>query len=131
MMPIREGCNLGFSHDFLKRQMTWTRTYHPNWAPVFIHAILTTGIQLSALGLAIWALISSNWELAGWAGGGLLGYIAAMLFLVGVLEMGVRKSLHQRGESTAWLTAAVWWKLPLAIPLTQMVHTWAVMLATF
>ncbi len=131
MMVNREECSLPFSLDFIKRQLTWTRIYHPNWLPVLLHGLGTAGALIISLVLAVWGLASGAWPLAAWAGGGLLAYLTIMLFLVGWLEVTVRRSVRGHGDRTDWMSFATLAKLVLALPLTQMVHLIAVLLAQF
>jgi len=131
MMVNRERCDLGFCLDFIKRQMMWTRIYHPNWWPVILHALATTAILAIALGISAYGLISGNYESVVWAGGGLLVYLTCLLFLLSIMEVCVRRVVRSRGESTAWLSLTKFLKLSLSLPLTQAVHLIAVLLAHF
>lgn len=130
MMVNRERCDLAFSLDFLKRQMTWTRIYHSRWFIVVLHALLTTGLLLAAAGLAIAGLVQNQWDTVAWAVGGLAGYISGLLVMLLLLEYGVRRVVAARGESTAWMSPIKLLKLPLVIPLAVIVHFAAVMLAS-
>jgi cellulose synthase/poly-beta-1,6-N-acetylglucosamine synthase-like glycosyltransferase len=129
MMPIREQCVLPFALDFLKRQLTWTRLYHPNWSVIVLHAALTTLLGLCAVGLVVGAAASGDWHSCLVATSGLLLYGLTMLLLVALVETSVARGLEQRGEPTRWMTWATWLRLPVALPLTQLVHFVAVLQA--
>ncbi|MCY2973194.1 MAG: glycosyltransferase family 2 protein [Planctomycetota bacterium] len=129
MMVNREDCGLPFSLDFIKRQLTWTKLYHPNWWVVVFHAFTTALILLLAVVGAplIWfagepfaaAILAGSW----------LGYTLWMVGLVWLMEVGVRNVLLQRGQRVVTFDACWYCKLFFAILLTQLVHIVAVALA--
>ena len=131
IMANRETCSLWFAHDFLKRQMMWTRTYHPNWWTVMLHAILTTAGMLGAIFLLIFSLTSGDMVAFGWLGAGLVMYILALTGLLAVEEIMVRRAICHRGQTTGWLTPLKLLMIPISIPITQFVYLSAVMLAHF
>ena len=131
MMVNREDCTLPFGLDFVKRQLTWTRWYHPNWSAVVIHAIVTTAIMAAALLLGFAGWIAGDAETMRWAAGGIGVYLATMLVLTGVMESNVRRVVQARGEPTAWLSPRVLLRLPVAVLLAQAIHLIAVLLAMF
>lgn len=131
MMVIRERCSLPFCHDFLKRQLMWTRLYHPNWSRIVFHAAATTGIWLVAAVLAVWAAWLHDPTTGFYAIVGIAIYWTTMLVLVGILEYSVRCVLCRRGEATGWWRWNTWLKLPAAIPLTQAIYFLALLEATF
>ncbi len=49
MMVNREDCTFRFSFDFVTRQLTWARLYHPNWPVVVVHAACTTAALAASL----------------------------------------------------------------------------------
>jgi len=129
MMVNREDCGLPFSLDFIKRQLTWTKLYHPNWWVVVVHAFTTALILLLAVVGAplIWfagepfaaAILAGSW----------IGYTLWMVGLVWLMEVGVRNVLLQRGQRVVTFDACWYCKLFFAILLTQLVHVIAVALA--
>jgi len=131
MMTIRENCDLAFAHDFIKRQMMWTRIYHPNWGPVFLHALATSGLLIAAILVVVFGIATRDATMIAWAGGGLAGYLGCLLILLAVMEAGVRRSIARRGEPTRWLTWGAILRLPAAILLTTFVYLSAVLLANF
>jgi hypothetical protein len=130
MMVLRETCSLWFSRDFLKRQMTWTRMYHPHWSPILLHAFATTGIWLIAAAIIVWGILFSRFAAANYLAAGLAIYWLTMVALIALLEFAVRQVLKRRGEATNWMTAETLLKLVPAIPLTQFVYCIAVLEAT-
>jgi hypothetical protein len=131
MMVNREECELGFSLDFIKRQLTWCRLYHPYWPAVALHAFATMAGLLAVIGIGAWAIARGAWPLALGTGGSLLGYLGIMLLVVGWMEVSVRRSVRAHGEPATWLAPRTLVRLLLALPLTQIVHCVAVLLAIF
>ncbi len=131
MMVNREICDLAFALDFLKRQMTWTRTYHPHWWPVLLHALVSAGVVVFPLVLFSYGLAAGRYGVAAWAGGGVGGFFLSMAALLMIAERGVRHVVRARGEETSWLSPVTLVKLLPAIPLALCVHLAAVLLATF
>lgn len=131
MMINRDRCSLSFAHDFIKRQMLWTRLYHPNFGPVLLHAVATSLVFGMAIILASIGLANGDFWLTVWAGGGFAAYLGAMLLLMAVLESAVRQVLKRRGEAATRYRLAALCRLPVAIPLTQLVYLSAILLATF
>lgn len=133
MMVNREDCDLPFSFDFVKRQLTWTRTYHPRWAPVVMHSILTTGSLVLGVILALAGAVTGQWPVAAFAGGGLLVYWLTTTAVIAILEAGVRRVIRRRGEDQR-IPSFSWerqFKLILAMPLTQGIQFFSVLAATF
>ena len=131
IMPIREDCSLAFCLDFLKRQMMWTRIYHPNWWAIFIHAVVTTSVFVLAGFAAAIAIATGNSMTTTWLVGALLGYLLISLICLATLEANIAKIIKQRGDCTKWLTISGMLKIPFAVPLTQCIHMIAVLLAGF
>ncbi len=131
MMVNREDCDLRFSLDFIKRQLTWTKIYHPRWAPVVFHAIFTTLILLAPIVLMAYGWLADAPLVAAWAGSGLAIYVAILIVLLEMMERGVRRVIRHRGEQVHRFPWSVRLKTLVAIPLTQTVHLIAVMMAVF
>ncbi|MGE0607024.1 MAG: glycosyltransferase family 2 protein [Pirellulales bacterium] len=131
MMVNREECNLPFSLDFIKRQMTWTKIYHPQWIQAAAHAVATSLVLAGAFVMLAVGLLTGQNEIAAWAGGGLAAYAAGMLLLLALIETGVRRVIRTRGEAVHQFSPGEWLKIIAAIPLTQAVYLAAVLLAMF
>jgi hypothetical protein len=131
MMVNREECGLPFSLDFIKRQLTWTRLYHPHWSVVPLHALGTTGLLLASIALAVWLAIQGDWLAAAVAASACVAYEVGMLALVCGIEHVVRRVVRERGESTSWLSWRTLMRLPAAVLLTQGIQFIAVLLAMF
>lgn len=131
MMVNRDRCGLNFAHDFMKRQMMWTRLYHPNFWPLFIHAVVTTLALAATITLIFLGLVSSEYVTTAWASAALGAYLVVMLTLIYLIDQGVRRVMVQRGESPPRYRLAALLQLPVGILLTQIVYLSAVILATF
>lgn len=130
MMPNRESCGFGFAHSFIKRQMLWTKLYHPNFSPVFCYVIGTTILVALTLTLGIVSLWISMWGQAVFALATLLVYFAVMLVSVGLLEHGVRAVLRSRGDTVHTYSIGQLARLPMFLFLTQFVYGSATLAAT-
>ena len=131
MMPIGEACELGFCFQFLKRQMLWTRMYHPNFAAVLMHAVMTSALAIAILIAVCWAMVVGKWIAAVWLVGSCLAYLVAMIVLLGMIDRAVMTVIARRGDEQIRYRRLGWLQLLIAIPLTQFVYTLATMAAKF
>lgn len=131
MMPIGEACELGFCFQFLKRQMLWTRMYHPNFTAVLLHAVVTSALAIAILIAVCWSMAVGEWTAAAWLIGSCLAYLLAMIVLLGVIDRAVITVIARRGDEQIRYRRLTWLQLLIAIPLTQFVYTLATMAAKF
>ena len=122
MMVNREACDVPGYFGWVRRQLLTARLYHPRWAAVAGHGVLTSLVQAAAVGLLIASMATGNWESAAWIGGGLGVYLASMVVMLVPMESAVRKIVANRGEPTAWLSVGNALKLLPVIPLTQALY---------
>lgn len=130
MMINQETCSLWFAHDFMKRQMMWTRLYHPHWYPVVVHAVVTTLILAASLATAGLAAFTGHRLAAFLVGGCFATYCVTMAAAFGLMDAAVRGVALRRGDIMPPLRASLLPKLILAVPLTQVVNMSAACLAT-
>jgi hypothetical protein len=130
MMPIGEACELSFCFQFLKRQMLWTRMYHPNFAAVLLHAVITSALAIAILIVGCWSLVVSEWRAAGWLFGSCVAYLVAMVFLLGIVDRAVMTVIRRRGDEQTEYRPVSWLRLFVAIPITQLVYTFATISAS-
>jgi cellulose synthase/poly-beta-1,6-N-acetylglucosamine synthase-like glycosyltransferase len=114
--------------DFYKRQLLWTRLYHPQWVSTaflsWINIFLTAGATL----LFFFSLVSARWTGALWTGAGLTILILVNLFLFALIDSKIHTILRKRGQ-----TKESWFQ-PLfifAVPFSQLVIAICLGLATF
>lgn len=131
MIPISESCSMRFAHDFIKRQMLWTRLYHPNYGPVVAHAMASAAALLAVASLFLAACLVGDWVACLIALGSLLGYLACACISLMILDGGVRHVMVQSGQADARMRQPPWLKLPWLVIITQLVYTSAVIRATF
>jgi GT2 family glycosyltransferase len=123
MMVNRESCDITGFFGWVRRQLLTARLYHPLWPAVVAHGVFTFLAPVIAFGLAAYAAIEGNGEAAAWAGGGLVGYELALFPLALPSEAIVRRIVRARGEPTQWLSFTTAMKTMVALPLTQLVYT--------
>ena len=131
MMVNREDCGLAFALDFIKRQLTWTRLYHPRWGLLVWHAAIGTLLLFAAVAMIPCCLMVGRQDLAVWMTAGLAAYGVVLLALVAMLELGVRHVVRARGESVGPLLHPMLLKILPGILLTQVVHAIATAMAVF
>lgn len=130
MIGNSDSCSLQFSHDFLKRQMLWTRLYHPNFAPVLIHALVTSAMTAILIALGLIGLVFGDLSIWIIAWGGLLSYLIWLTMLVALIEHSVRHVFAIRSSELYRYTMLSWVRMPVAILVTQAVYCSAILLAT-
>lgn len=130
-MANREECDLGYAYNFLRRQMTWTRTYVPLWwAALLTYSVVCVGSWTVAALLAIVCAFQGSLEAALLFGTGalLLGAVSKGLWLM--LDISVRRVIRSQGETapTVWSRRLI--RLPIAMLVAGWVHVWAAVAAT-
>lgn len=122
MIANREECDLGFCMNFLQRQMTWARVYHPRWRSVVAHCVSTSVVLLAPLIVALAGLVTRQWQAAAWAAVGYVAYHVVTLLTIGILETGVRQSVRGQDQPTAWLSPRTLLRLQVVLMITQWVY---------
>lgn len=130
MMINQEECTLSYSLDFIKRQLTWTRLYHPNWWAIVTQALTSLGIVLGSIVIAIGCLAVGDRTSAGAVMGALVVYVLSVAMLLLWIEQQVRGVVARRGGELHQFSQWQRCKAILAIPLTFVVHLMATLLAT-
>jgi len=129
MMVNRESCDMAGFFGWVRRQLLTARLYHPKWPAVVAHGISTFLGPLFAVGVAVYAAAVGNWEASAWAGGAFVGYELVLLPLLLPMEVAVRQIVRSRGEPAGWASPLTAMKMLVAIPLTQVVYTAALISA--
>lgn len=130
MMVNREKCSLAFAHDFIKRQLTWTRLYHPHYWPVLVHALFLAAVWLTTLGVTIAGVVLHDPVATAWAGSTTVLLFAAQLGALVTLEAAVRDVARRRGDTDMTTPPTFWLKMPFVVMLAIAVHTSGAILAT-
>jgi len=122
VMINRETSRLRPCFRWIQRQLLAARLYHPGFLAAAIYGLLCTAALVAATALAVAALATRQWDTATRLAGALAGFLALQVFVVGVLEMLVRRVAATRDEPTRWLTPWTLLRLLPAIPVTQVVY---------
>lgn len=125
MMVNREGDDIPGFFRWVRRQLLTARLYHPRWALVLGHGIMTSTAMAFSAGLLALTLCTGHWAAAQWTAGGLALYMAAMPLLLSPMEWCVRRIVRARGEPTRWLSPARAMWLCAGILVTQVVYATA------
>ncbi len=131
IMANREECSLGFAYNFLRRQMTWTRTYVPVlWTALLICPAIYVGLWTVALFLAVACAFQGSLEAAILFGAGatLLASVSTVLWLI--LDICVRRVIRRQGEAAPTVWSRQLSRLPIAMLFAAWFHVWAAVAAT-
>ncbi len=127
MMVNREECSLGVAFRFMRRQMVWTRMYHPGWPSLLGHALITLAVVLVSAALFWTAVFTGQWLAAGLNLGGVLIYFAENLVAVFMLNRTIVQRIgRDQGQDPGKFPRGAVRKLLAALPLTLFVHLAAV-----
>ncbi|MCA9269351.1 MAG: glycosyltransferase family 2 protein, partial [Planctomycetales bacterium] len=99
LMANREDCTLPFAYNFLRRQLTWTKTYVAPWWPVmvgysFVAVAMWTISAVMAMVCAAAGQTAPAWNFAG--GAAALGGAVVALWLA--LDIAARRLVRAHGE---------------------------------
>ncbi|MEI8374777.1 MAG: glycosyltransferase family 2 protein [Planctomycetota bacterium] len=131
VMVNRESCSLKGVFGFLERQLLAVRLHNSWWWAVVGHGVATTTmLGLSCL-LGLIAVATDHWSAAAWIGTALATYWASMIVLIIPLEWCARRIVRERGEAITGFGAWGWLRIAMAVPLTQLVHFAALVVAIF
>lgn len=130
MMINQEECDLGYSIDFIKRQLTWTRLYHPGWSRLLAFTSLIAFIQSGMLFLGIWALWNWNLHLLGFVALLYSVYFLALWVGLAEIEKGIHKISQNRNETIPAFSPATFLIIVVCTPLAELVHIWAMVRAS-
>lgn len=127
----REEIPLGQCIRFVTRQMFWSLTYASGTFAIVAFAAVIGLTTVALLALLPWGAYTGQWSVVGWSAAALLLQIAAAATNAALLESRVRRMMRRRGEVVTPIPAALFWKLPFAILLTQLVVCYAVLATRF
>lgn len=131
IMPNREECSVAFCLNFVRRQLTWTRLYHPLWTALVCQTLLTVLIPVSGVVVVVAGLLAGERAWWTWPAMSLGVYAIAMLAAWPVVEGAVRRMIRRQGRSTTWLTPGKILRLAVAVPVAQAIQLVAVLAAIF
>ena len=131
IMANREECSLRYAYNFLRRQMTWTRTYMPIWwTALLAYSYLSIASWTVAAILAVGAFCCGPLEAAWWLGSG-AGLLGAATFLSWLtLDICARRVIREQGEPAPSVWSRELARLPIAMSLAAWMHLVAAVAAT-
>lgn len=132
IMPNREECDVLFAYNFLRRQLTWTRTYVSSlWIAMFASVIFALGINALTFALAFWSCLGGDDALAATLFQGLTISCGGATCLWLVIDGSARCMIRRQGEPapSAMLRQLLW--MPLVMSVTFTAHAIASFAATF
>lgn len=106
-------------YTFMRRQIFWTRLYHPQWAFIVINALYGTAAVISPLILVPLAFVRGDrWSIA--AACAAIAYQLGLLVLLYLLNRAVQRLLAARGQALPTFTLGRLLRTALAVPLAQL-----------
>jgi cellulose synthase/poly-beta-1,6-N-acetylglucosamine synthase-like glycosyltransferase len=122
---VRSETTLARCYYFMRRQIYWTRLYHPQWSMVVLNGLFGTLSMASPLLLVPWAIARGDaWSIA--AATTSLAYLAGLMVLWFSVNRSVCRVLSARGEAIPPLTIGRIVRTALAMPLAQAFYMTAV-----
>ena len=125
-MVNREQCTLASFHRWVKRQLLCAKIHHPAWHAIVGQAILITFPLLVAFFLLLFALVCGDYSAAGWSMAALIVYWGGVFGTLPFMERNIRHKLRERDEPLPPWTLGKTLRTFIAVPLTQLVYTSAI-----
>lgn len=131
VMANREECDLPFAYNFLRRQLTWTRTYITGWwVAMFLYMSFALGVSVLAGVLGVVSHFSGDTATAFTF---LAGLTVSGIGATGhwfVLDCAARCVVRRQGEPAPSSILRQVLSMPVVMTLTCMVHVIASVVAT-
>lgn len=132
MLLTRDSIDLPSCLGFIRRQLVWTRLYHPGWTVIAWGAVVAYATSLAITAAAVWLAWNRQPTSAIIFSGALLMAILGNLVAIERLHTAVSRAIHTRQGITVppigWRTRL---RLLVAIPLTLPAVCWAAVSAAF
>jgi hypothetical protein len=114
--------------NFLKRQLLWTRLYHPSWPASFTSACLITLYMLLPWLFAAWAWLAGYPQHAAVFLAMALAYWCLEAGMIALQDGAIRHVIVGNGQQMPRMSWALKLRIFLAIPLSHLLHV-AVMIS--
>lgn len=102
LMPNREDCSFTFAYSFLRRQMTWTRTYVRGWWLILLtYMFLCIGMLAFSSAMALISYLAGSLNEAFNFVAGVAIFAAGSCALWLLLESCARRVIRDQGEAAA------------------------------
>jgi cellulose synthase/poly-beta-1,6-N-acetylglucosamine synthase-like glycosyltransferase len=122
MILNRQECDLPSLRNSIERQLLCSRLYHPRWSAVVGDAISSILFPILVSIFLLGALFTGDWQGAALLFSYYSTYTLGLLWLMLILEAGVRQVIHYHGQPLTQLSFATVFKMLIAIPLTQWIY---------
>ena len=126
-MVNRETCTLSSFHRWVRRQLLCAKLHHPAWNAVVGQSVLITLPLLAAFGLLAFSLCTGDYTASAWSLAALVAYWIGVFGTLPFMELAIRRKLRERNESLNPWTFGRTLRTLLAVPLTQLVYTSAML----
>jgi len=127
LMVNREECTLSDFFSWVQRQLLCPKLSHPRWSLLLLHGFFLSAPLLAALGVGLQALRIHEYTASLWAFGAFALYPLGVLAAFGIVSQSVDRFLQLRGETIPQRSLYFLFKTLLAIPLTQLLYTCALL----
>ena len=131
IMANREECSLGFAYNFLRRQMTWTRTYVCGWwLAMLTYMLLTMGTVAVSCVLALVSYRAGASHSAFNFAAGVVALASGSTVLWLILDICARRVIREQGEAAPNAFTAQLSRLPVVMLVACGVNMLAAVVAT-
>lgn len=131
IMANREVCDFRFACNFIRRQLTWTRTYFSHLWPAMVayHWLATvTSTASEIIGFIGWYRGDIYTAVLGFSG--IAISLIAALFHHLAIDRSARRVIQRQGDAISSITVAHWLRLSIHLSLAAVVGLCASVLAT-
>ena len=132
IMANREICDLRFAYNFIRRQLTWTRTYFANlWVPMLTYHLLATLTAVVAHLVVLIGATRGDWPAT------ILGLIGCLVSLGSavmhhlVIDATARRAIRRQGGSAPRPAMREYWLVLAHLSLAAIIGLIASFVATF
>lgn len=127
----QETCSLSSFIRFSIRQIISTRVCHPAWPKVVVY-IISSFLPFAAVGLlAAAAIATDKWHFVGYIVLGIAGYLVAIMSVVTIVELTIRRQVADKVEKTNWTPPLALLKLIFVFPLAYIIGAYTSFAAIF
>ena len=132
MILNRESCSLQSCFRFVRRQLIWTRLYHPNWNRIVVGTLASYLVLGGGAVVAIMAASLGEYFAASLMGGALLLVLLTAQVIIEWLHTTIAaRAERAQGESFPRVTAEARLRLLVALPAALVFFTLTVIIAAF
>ena len=126
LMSNRETCRIVPFYYWVRRQMLFTKLYHPSWPAVLSQCLLISLPQMALVALMFGTAVTGKWCEFCQTTGTFALYWLAVLGTLFPMESAIRKIIKRTNTVPERPTRRMIFATVLAVPLTQAIYTLAV-----